>query len=64
MYSPDVVCGRVVFKSLIRFDSQLKRCQESRRTPFDIRPLTPSEENHNLGLFQSFIEDNKESLNQ
>ncbi len=42
--SHDVVCGRIITISLRRFNSQLKSSQESRRTPFDIGPLTPAEE--------------------
>lgn len=43
-HSPDVVCGRFIFSFLVRLDSQLESCQESRRTPFDISPLTPAKE--------------------
>lgn len=43
-HSLDVVCGRFIYSFLVRLDFQLESCQESRRTPFDISPLTPAEE--------------------
>ncbi len=52
--SPDVVCGRIVTKSLRSFDSQLKSSQESRRTPFDIRPPTPAEDKNTVLLIHEF----------